>query len=191
MGHRMEEAVSANPKNTRMKPATVLVYNSAMGALDDMDKIIRPYQSLRKTLKWYKKFAFHLIDVCIYNSFVLMYHKVASKPRYVDFLRSMVEEILAFNPKEQNCKRGRPATSTRSVSDENRLGMTLGHFPVKVVDEKGLGKPSDCYLCRLKGMRKTTVFECKVCKKRLCIGKGLSCFEQYHSISKLPSRVGL
>ncbi|OXA45417.1 piggyBac transposable element-derived protein 4 [Folsomia candida] len=56
--HRMEECNSGNPANQRLKPASVLVYNKVMGAVDNMDAMIRPYQALRKTTKWYRKYYF-------------------------------------------------------------------------------------------------------------------------------------
>jgi hypothetical protein len=49
MAHHMELSTSANPQNTREKPATVLLYNKVMGAVDGVDKTVKPYQSVRKS----------------------------------------------------------------------------------------------------------------------------------------------
>lgn len=74
MSHNMEECVTNNPKNQRFKPSSVLVYNSKMGGVDSVDQIIKPYESIRKSYKWYQKVYFHLMDIGIYNSFRLFNH---------------------------------------------------------------------------------------------------------------------
>jgi len=69
--HVMLFSDSRNPQNSRNKPISVLLYNNKMGGVDYIDQKLAPYESLRKTVKWYKKFAFHLIDLTIHNSHVL------------------------------------------------------------------------------------------------------------------------
>lgn len=99
--HRMEEC-QRNPANQRFKPASVLVYNKTMGSVDNMDAIIRPYQTLRKTKKWYRKYAFHLLDICIYNSFVIAGHfnSQITKNGYKAYLLSLVNSMLDENQLE-------------------------------------------------------------------------------------------
>ena len=42
------------------KPSVICDYNKHMGGVDRNDELLGFYTSLRKTLKWYKKLAFHL-----------------------------------------------------------------------------------------------------------------------------------
>ncbi|OXA56616.1 piggyBac transposable element-derived protein 4 [Folsomia candida] len=107
--HRMEEC-QRNPANQRFKPASVLVYNKTMGSVDNMDAIIRPYQTLRKTKKWYRKYAFHLLDICIYNSFVIAGHfnSQITKNGYKAYLLSLVNSMLDENQLERSTKGRRP-----------------------------------------------------------------------------------
>jgi len=75
IGHRMEHVNSRNPKNSREEPSSVLLYNSKMGGVDEVDKMMKPYQNHKKILKWYKKIYFHMLDLAAYNSFVLYKQK--------------------------------------------------------------------------------------------------------------------
>jgi len=42
-----------------------------MSEIDRADQMVNYYSSPRKTLKWYKKVLFHLLDITIWNSFYL------------------------------------------------------------------------------------------------------------------------
>jgi len=66
----------------RQKPSSVVLYNSTMGGVDDVDKILAPYSNARKSTKWYKKIFFHFIDVSIYNAFNV-YKKISGKKRSI------------------------------------------------------------------------------------------------------------
>lgn len=178
--HAMEESESSNPNNTRLKPRSVLVYNGSMGAVDNVDKTVKPYQSVRKSFKWYKKVFFNLIDISIYNSFVI-YMKITPRRKlaYKQFLKSVISEIHSCNPMERLPK-GRPSTNT----PDRLKGM---HIPRRCINDKGVPSYSDCIYCKNygNGKRKATSFQCKTCNVRLCIQGDRSCFELYHTEKKL------
>ena len=46
-----------------MKPKPVITYNKYMGGVDRSDQLLHYYDAARKSMKWYKKFFFHLLDV--------------------------------------------------------------------------------------------------------------------------------
>ena len=52
-----------------LKPTVVVDYNRVMGAVDKTDMILNSI--IRKTLKWYKKLFFHMVNLSIYNAFML------------------------------------------------------------------------------------------------------------------------
>lgn len=59
-------------QNYRLKkPSCILDYNHSMGAVDKTDMVSSTIKCIRKSYKWYKKFFFHLLDVSIWNSYVL------------------------------------------------------------------------------------------------------------------------
>lgn len=51
------------------KPICVLDYNNSMGAADKADMVINTMNSTRKSLKSYRKFFFHLVDICVWNAY--------------------------------------------------------------------------------------------------------------------------
>lgn len=53
------------------KPSCIVDYTTNMGAVENRDKVISSVQSIRKSIKWYKKFFFHLLDVAIWNAYCL------------------------------------------------------------------------------------------------------------------------
>src|SRR5581483_1445400 len=107
--HEMMLSESENPNNTRLKPLSVTVYNKKMGGVDDVDKVLKPLASIRKSLKWYKKVYFHIWDLVLYNSFRVykMLHP-STKRRYKDFLEALVEEIFQKFPSAPS-RTGRPS----------------------------------------------------------------------------------
>jgi hypothetical protein len=184
MEHKMVDSISSNPNNTRKKPATVMLYNKTMGAVDNVDKTTKPYQTVRKTLKWYKKVVFYLIDVPIYNSHVV-YGEVNPDKRvpYKKYLEEMVEEILKTYPVTRK-PLGRPSTLISPLPDR----LKGSHHPRKHVSDIGKTLYSDCLYCkyyRPDHKRKQTPFSCKNCNTRLCIQGDPSCFELFHSEKKL------
>lgn len=50
---------------SKMKPNDVADYNQYMSGIDRLDQMISYYNSTRKTIRWYKKVLFHLLDVAV------------------------------------------------------------------------------------------------------------------------------
>ncbi|XP_050064320.1 piggyBac transposable element-derived protein 4-like [Aphis gossypii] len=51
------------------KPLSVLKYNENMGAIDKTDMLLSSIECVRKTIKWYKKLFFHLVDLSLLNAY--------------------------------------------------------------------------------------------------------------------------
>lgn len=177
--HGMTESPSSNPSNQRLKPNTVLLYNKTMGGVDNVDKTIKPNQSLRKSYKWYKKVAFYLVELAVYNA--MMLHNQVNRERvgfrrlnYEAFLKSIIRDIVEQFPLVRKPKGRPPHLLPAPVS---KL-----HLPERVMKENGDPSKSNCFYCRVKlGKRKITQFRCTGCEKRLCIGDGVNnCFKQHH-----------
>ncbi|XP_021952069.1 piggyBac transposable element-derived protein 4-like [Folsomia candida] len=179
MGHRMEEITTTNPNNNREKPSTVLVYNATMGAVDNVDRVSKPFTSVRKSFKWYRKVFFYFLDIAIYNSHIIhsSFRPTKEHSSYKDFVRIIIKEILEKYP-PQRLSLGRKS----NTQSERRIGT---HFPEKMLEDN-VSVFRDCHLCCLEGKRRTTAFRCETCLKFFCIKSTDSCFKRFHTLSKLP-----
>ena len=54
-----------------LKPRCIIEYNQHMSEVDRLDQMISYYPFTRKTMKWPKKVFFYLLEISLYNSFVL------------------------------------------------------------------------------------------------------------------------
>jgi hypothetical protein len=55
-----------------IKPAIVADYNRHVGYVDKTDRMANSYTASRRTWKWTKKLFFHLLDMTILNSYILL-----------------------------------------------------------------------------------------------------------------------
>ena len=53
------------------KPCCVLAYNSKMGSVDNLDRRNTFVECAQKTIKWYRKLFFYVLDVAVFNSYVV------------------------------------------------------------------------------------------------------------------------
>ena len=60
----------ASTRHSR-KPECIIDYNRNMGSVDKQDQLLEPYSATRKSTKWYKKLAFHLLQLAMLNSHLL------------------------------------------------------------------------------------------------------------------------
>jgi hypothetical protein len=87
-------AISADT-NTGI-PEVVKKYNKNMGGVDGADMIMSYYSNNRKSLKVWKKMAFHIIQRVLLNAYVLYYQNTTNKVKtWLQFCQSVIEG-LAF-----------------------------------------------------------------------------------------------
>ena len=60
-------------------------YNKNIGGVDRNDSLISNYTSVRKSLKWTTKVAFHFIEEAILNVFILFNKANPGKIRFMHF----------------------------------------------------------------------------------------------------------
>lgn len=61
-----------------VKPTCIIEYNKNMGSLDKTDMMLSSVNCLRKSVQWYKKIAFHIVNLYLLNSHT-MYKNVTRK----------------------------------------------------------------------------------------------------------------
>ena len=150
-------------------------YNTYMGGVDKSDQLLSYYGFCHRTVKWWKRAAFHLIDLSIVNSYILYKLSLQSKPHlsHKDFRITLAKELLLKHCDEN------PKPNRRSLPPPARLAER--HFPERN-EISSAGKPTqlNCSVCSFKkgNGRKRTIYSCNECKVALCI---VPCFRLYHT----------
>ena len=161
------------------KPEAVIVYNQNMRLVDKSDSMISSVHCSRKTMKWYKKMFFHLIDCAVLNAHILYQVNTGEKPTLHDFTREVVRQLL-----EQNSEPLATAGRRRASHGDEPTRLTGRHFPKTIpptTAKKYAQRP--CHVCRTTTLRpktrKDTRYMCVPCDTALCLEP---CFEQYHTL---------
>jgi hypothetical protein len=76
-----------------LKPDIVQDYNRHMGYVDKSDRMTNSYSIGRRTWKWTKKLFFHLLDLSVLNSYILL-TSCGSKLTHRDFRLTLVRDLI-------------------------------------------------------------------------------------------------
>lgn len=69
-------------------------YNKLMGAIDKTDIVVSTINSTRRTMTWYKKYFFHMIDMCLWISYCLYKLKTGKIISTAKFQLKLIDQIL-------------------------------------------------------------------------------------------------
>ena len=162
------------------KPSVIEEYNKYMGGVDKGDQLLSYYGFTHRTVKWWRRAFFHLLDVAIVNAYILytISPHTGHRLNHEHFRIELAKELLADTAVGPSQLRT-PGPHPRPLPPHARL--TERHFPGRT-DDTAAGRQSqpDCIVCsRKKGRgRKTTTFKCKQCDLPMCV---TPCFELYHT----------
>ena len=179
--------VLKRPKGSHEKqplpcPSIIDDYNQYMGGVDLIDQHLSYYtMTKRRSLKWWKKVFWRLIDITIVNAWII-FHKnhpdssVNTQKKFrLDLAENLVQPLLDLMASPACPAYLRTTKGRKPVSTAKRL---IGkHFAYK---NKKRGR---CLVCGDRktsaGKRKDTKTQnfCPKCDVFLCLGK---CFEDYH-----------
>jgi hypothetical protein len=76
-----------------LKPVIIQDYNQHMGYVDKSDRMTNTYYISRWTWKWMKKLFFHLLDLTVLNSYIIL-HFCSSKLSHRDFRLSLIRDLI-------------------------------------------------------------------------------------------------
>lgn len=157
--HKM---IKINPKRgaEKCKPQCVLDYNAHMSGVDRADQMMSYYSSPRKTIKWYRKVFFHLVDICLWNACFIYKKKHRSKKTLLQFREEILLDIL------------KPKPVTAPIVD-----FKSHHFPAENTGDKNTMKR--CRWCSKQNVRKRSKYHCPECEDKpgLCV---VPCFREWH-----------
>jgi hypothetical protein len=177
-------------------PPAEVQYVTYMRGVDRADQKIQLYNTGRKSVKWWKRVFYYLIEVSINNGHIIetkQREKYGIRKRSIlDFKTALGEELL--DGRSVRKKKGRPSGG---MDDEDvaRLDNT-GHMPVysenrhdcKVCNRKiathhqGRVRPKNVGPgCAYFVERHRTQIRCEKCDVALCITKDRNCFRLYHT----------
>ena len=152
-------------------------YNENRGLIDKYDMQISFTKCIRRSEKWYKKFFFHLVDLTIYNAYVLYKLKKNINLRLAEYQLELIREIIGKYGSQVQTSIGRPRS-------EHPLRLTARHFPSRIASTVTQAKRKrKCYVCahtvRREKSRRDTLYECIECDVGLCV---TDCFKDYHTL---------
>ena len=162
--------------NKISKPVCVIDYNHGMGGVDRSDQLAATCRSTRKSIKWYKKLFFYLLDMCITNAFVVYKELHAgTNLQCSDFKLQLVKGMMTQSNLPIYSVRGRPHSGPTPSRLHGR------HFPMKIPSNPSAKKrqvQKRCTVCYENGIRKETIYQCDSCEIPLCVAP---CFKMFHT----------
>ncbi|KAI4487108.1 hypothetical protein M0802_012022 [Mischocyttarus mexicanus] len=81
-------------KKIIQKLLCVIDYNSCMGSVDKTHMVLSTINATRKSLKWYRKYFFHLLNICVWNAYCLYKHNTQNPISMAKFHLNLIREIL-------------------------------------------------------------------------------------------------
>lgn len=157
----------------KVKPNVVIEYSKFMGGVDKSDMEMSFSESTRKTIKWYRKFFFHLLDICVHNAHVIHQKKTKKSTHLSDFKLEIINSIFQkFGPQK-------PLTTGRPSTTPSPSRLSGNHFISEIPQTNQARKPQRrCVVCSSHNIRKDTRYMCQKCDISLCMNE---CFENYHT----------
>jgi hypothetical protein len=134
----------------------------------------------KKIIEMVQEGFFHLIDLSLYNSYVMFQVKTGEKPSFSDFRLKIVTQII-----EQYAKK--PSTIPRPPTIDNPIWLTQRHFPSPIPQTAAQETRTQrrCHVCSntklQKRKRKDVKFMCVECDVPLCVHP---CFADFHTKKK-------
>ena len=178
------KSVAVAARQSGSEPQTKLVvvhtYNQQMNGVDIADQHAVYYSLLRKTVKWWRKLFFWLIETAVVNRYTLYNCTVTPRrPNHLAYRRAIVESLatryLASAPPchqtGRPCKRQHP-----EQSEPQRLNRQL-----HLIDRAT--QLHDCVVCSDRATKICrTIYFCKTCidTPALCTHP---CFKRYHTLT--------
>jgi hypothetical protein len=152
-------------------------YNCHMGHVDKADRMANSYMASHQTWKWTKKLFFHLLDLAILNSYILLSSCGGKKFSHRHFRLTLIREMLALAGHEPRSSMpvGRPAPPSTNIRrlDTRQNKHWLGCNPTKC----------RCRVCSARGVMQTVIFKCVNCDVALCVDQ--NCFADYRTKDNL------
>ncbi len=173
-------------------PEFVKDYNKYMGGVDIVDQALSYYSILRKTNRWTFKFSLHIIQVIVFNSYVLHKEKITDSKKimtHMDYNFKAIEWFIGWEDSTLNDFSANDTNNINTSNTDNQLGVRSNNSENYTTDIKSnfmsdsfifnvkehiptvIVKKTRCSLCYKLGKTFQTFMYCKKCKKGFCLNK--------------------
>jgi len=156
-------------------PGAIARYNQIMGGVDKFDQLRERYEIGRRSVKWWHRIMYFLIDLAIVNAFVMWkLSKPNAKHDQLTFRLHLARQLIG-----QHTSRKRKGnvpnflSQKKHVPDDVRLSGVGSHMPTTGSSYRR------CRHCSTKKQEKRTKCLCLACSVPLCLAP---CFRQFHSV---------
>lgn len=167
-GHKHQMVEVTNRRGVKSKkPECIVSYNKYMSGIDRSDQMLSYYASTTKTIKWYRKVFFRLVDICIWNAFYLYRKQKDQKCRLLTFRESVINSLIDSG-----------TITDPSTPSDHKDGTQ--HYLEPIPDTaKNRTVMRRCKKCANKQIRKQSRYLCPLCPgtPTLCVHP---CFREWH-----------
>ena len=125
---QMEPIVTRRPEYDVHRPVLITDYNTHMGGVDRMDQMLTYYSAGRKTIKWYKRLFWRIVDMAIVNSFILYNLCHRDKPLTQKQFRLVIADALV-----QDFMNAKASPRTEVISGSPTERLRGKHFPISSI----------------------------------------------------------
>lgn len=163
--HEIKE-IEGKRGGKKMKPRCVVDYNCCMSGIDRADQMLSYYSTPRKTIRWYRKVFFHIVDICLWNAFyIYVKEKGLRTTEYLKFREEVIEELI----------------QTELVTSRKAQGMKSNFHYLEPVPatEKDKYAMKRCRMCSKNKITKKSRYHCQKCPSSpgICVHP---CFKLWH-----------
>jgi len=119
--------IDRKTKEVVKKPEAVIEYNANMGCVDILDQKLKPYECLRKSVRWYRKLFFHFMDITLVNAHTVYEKSGGKKCSLLQFRYKIIHGLLEkYAMERKSFKGGRPSKTDPPAR------LTERHFPTHI-----------------------------------------------------------
>ena len=134
-------------------------YNKYTDGIDQNDAMLGNYSSVRKSMKWTTKVAFHFMEELILNALYL-FDKVVGGQRLLQFKLNIIRALF---------------DTSNEISPLYNLPSFGRHFLELIPPTKKKHNPQKtCKVCHKEGLRKETRYQCKNYVEKLHASKSIT-----------------